>query len=52
MNEDMFEFQDEDDEDPEVTSKMGAKDVSSGGSNVGGSGASGRSLKRQGKKVL
>ena len=31
----------EDDEDPEVTSKMGRKDVSSGGSNVRGSGGSG-----------
>ena len=37
----MFGFQDEDDEDPEVTSKMGRKDVSSGGSNGGGSGGSG-----------
>ena len=45
VNEDMFGFQDEDDEDPEVTSKMGGKDVSSGGSNVGGSGASGSCLK-------
>ena len=52
MNEDMFEFQDEDDEDSEVTSKMGAKDVSSDGSNVGGSGGSVSSLKRQGKKIL
>ena len=42
VNEDMFGFQDEDDEDPEVTSKMGRKDVSSGGSNGGGSGGSGR----------
>ena len=41
VNEDMFGFQDEDDEDPEVTSKMGRKDVSSGGSNGGGSGGSG-----------
>ena len=41
MNEDLFGFQDEDDEDPEVTSKMGRKDVSSGGSNGGGSGGSG-----------
>ena len=41
MNEDMFGCQDEDDEDPEVTSKMGRKDVSSGGSNGGGSGGSG-----------
>ena len=47
MNEDMFGFQDEDDEDPEVTSKMGRKDVSSGGSNGGGSSSSGSScLKR------
>ena len=41
VNEDMFGFQDEDDEDPEVTSKMGRKDVSSGGSNGGGSGGGG-----------
>ena len=41
VNEDMFGFQNEDDEDPEVTSKMGTKDVSSGGSNGGGSGGSG-----------
>ena len=41
MNEDMFGFQDEDDEDPEVISKMGRKDVSRGGSNGGGSGGSG-----------
>ena len=41
VNENMFGFQDEDDEDPEVTSKMGAKDVSSGCSNVEGSGSSG-----------
>ena len=41
VNEDMFRFQDEDDEDPEVTSKMGRKDVSSGSSNGGGSGGSG-----------
>ena len=41
MNEDMFGFQDEDDEDPEVTRKMGRKDVSSGGRNGGGSGGSG-----------
>ena len=41
LNEDMFGFQDEDDEDPEVTSKMGRNDVSSGGSNGGGSGGSG-----------
>ena len=41
MNEDMFGFQDEDEEDLEVTSKMGRKDVSSGGSNGGGSGGSG-----------
>ena len=41
MNEDMFGFQDEDDEDPKVTCKMGRKDVSSGGSNGRGSGGSG-----------
>ena len=48
MNEDMFGFQDEDDEDPEVTSKMGRKDVSSDGSNGGGSGGcgSGSCIKR------
>ena len=48
VNEDMFGFQDEDDEDPKVTSKMGRKDVSSCGSNGGGSGGSGSSscLKR------
>ena len=46
MNEDMFGFQDEDDEDPKVTSKIGGKDVSSGGSNAGGSGGSGSCLKR------
>ena len=41
VNEDMFGFQDKDDEDPKVTSKMGIKDVSSGGNNGGGSGGSG-----------
>ena len=41
MNEDMFGFQDEDDEDPEVTSKMGRRVVSSRGSNGGGSGGGG-----------
>ena len=41
MNEDMFGFLDEDDEDPEVTSKMGRKDVFSGGSNGWGSGGGG-----------
>ena len=46
LNEDMFGFQDEDDEDPEVTSKMGRNDVSSGGSNGGGSGGSGSCIKR------
>ena len=50
VNEDMFGFQDEDDEDPEVTSKMGRKDVSIGGSNGGGSGGSGSCLKRTRKK--
>ena len=54
VNEDMFGFQDEDDEDLEVTSKMGGKDVSSGGSNVGGSGGSGSGscLKRPRQKGL
>ena len=52
VNEDMFGFQDEDDEDSEVTSKMGGKDVSSGGSNVGGSGGSGSCLKRPRQKGL
>ena len=46
VNEDMFGFQDEDDEDPEVTSKMERKDVSSGGSNGEGSGGSGSCIKR------
>ena len=41
VNKDMFGFQDEDDEDSEVTSKMGRKDVSSGGNNGGGSDGSG-----------
>ena len=41
VNEDMFGFQDEDNEDSEVTSKMGRNDFSSGGSNGGGSGGSG-----------
>ena len=50
VNEDMFGFQDEDDEDPEITSKMGGKDVSSGGSNVGGSGGSGSCLKKPRQK--
>ena len=50
VNEDMFGFQDEDDEGPEVTSKMGAKDVSSGRSNVEGSGSSGSFLKRPRQK--
>ena len=50
MNEDMFGFQDEDDEDPKVTSKIGGKDVSSGGSNAGGSGGSGSCLKRPRQK--
>ena len=45
VNEDMFGFQDEDDEDPEVTRKMGRNDVSSGGSNGGGSGGSGSCIK-------
>ena len=47
VNEDMFGFQDEDDEDPEVTRKMGRKDVSSGGSNGAGSGGSCIKRKRQ-----
>ena len=47
VNEDMFGFQDEDNEDPEVTSKMGRNDVSSGGSNGGGSGGSCIKRKRQ-----
>ena len=45
MNEDLFEFQDEDDEDPEIIS-----DLSSGGSNVWGSDGSGSCLKRPRKK--
>ena len=47
MNEDLFGFQDEDDEDSEVTSKLGAKDLSSGSCTVGESGGSGSGLKRQ-----
>ena len=50
VNEDMFGFQDEDDEDPEVTSKVGGNDVSSGGSNGRGSGGSGSCLKRPRQK--
>ena len=41
MNEDMFGFQDEDDEDAEVTNKTGGKDVSSSSSDVGRSGGNG-----------
>ena len=41
VNEDMFGFQDENDEELEFTSKMGGKDVFSGGSNGGGSGGGG-----------
>ena len=52
MNEDMFGFQDEDDEDPEVTCKMGGNEVSSGSSNGGGSGGSGSCLKRTRQKGL
>ena len=50
MNEDMFGFQDENDEDLEVIRKMGGNDVSSGGSNGGGSGGSGSFLKRPRQK--
>ena len=46
MNEDLFRFQDKDDEESEVTSKMGANGLSSSGSNVGGSGGSSSGLKR------
>ena len=52
MNEDMFGFQDEDDEDLEVIRKMGGNDVSNGGNNGGGSGGSGSGscLKRRRQK--
>ena len=50
MNEHLFGFQDEDDEEQEVSSKMGEKGLSSGGSNVRESGGSGSRLKRQRQK--